>query len=595
MRFLNLEYFKLALAILFFVILTSYSIVSLNVLAYNMDEVNASEDLVAVVDKYPKTVELVNGTSGGFALDYLVTSVGNHFNSLSAKNVSFGVHDNLIETGIICTRVICESNFMQHQNLLDLRDILTVPRIPTNINAGITTGFMLTSSAHYLTQLAPKENFLTITVIDDIDNSPIKGAIVSIHDRKKVTDVNGEVRFENLPKNKTFNVLAQFQNFNPGTTTVTISEIEKERTATIYILPGNLSVIQGRVIDAESNEGVKAALVRTVAGGSAPLHYAITDSFGYYFITDVEPGTYSLIASADGYNKSADKPLVHQNNSVMQNFRLKPHHDNPDLLRHIIYGNVDSNDGVLLENVEIRVDGTYRYALTDSLGYYALTGLTADGTYTISAFAPGFFRGEEEVTLTEIKNLDQETQSLDDDLEESDDKQKLSYDEESSEVNYHMQVMEYINDDLEQTTVITRAEMFQIFFDISTDPTKFQNYGSSRFSDIHTSAWYFTAIAYFERLGLLSGFPDGSFRPNQLATNAEFISFAIRFFEVSLSNTTSDTANHWAEVYLTLGYNHGWIDYFKASEPIDLDDAITRAQSKALINFYLLYDRVEQY
>ena len=135
---------------------------------------------------------------------------------------------------------------------------------------------------------------------------------------------------------------------------------------------------------------------------------------------------------------------------------------------------------------------------------------------------------------------------------------------------------------------MTRAEVFQVFFNISDDPLKYQNYGESAFVDVDSSAWYFDAVSFFERTGKVSGFRDGTFRPYQLMTKAEFIFFAIRFFDIDVvPNEELVQETHWAATYINSGFGGGWLDYFGIANNFNPNAPITRAQSVALINFYL--------
>ena len=137
--------------------------------------------------------------------------------------------------------------------------------------------------------------------------------------------------------------------------------------------------------------------------------------------------------------------------------------------------------------------------------------------------------------------------------------------------------------------VITRAEMLQIFYHLSTDPDKYANNNSTGFTDLDPSSWYFNALAYFERAGLLVGFPDGTVRPGQPITNAEFVSFAIRFFNIENLLTDSMMLSqeaHWAAIYVNLGLSQDWLDYFEIDADFNPDMPITRVQAIALLNFY---------
>lgn len=51
---------------------------------------------------------------------------------------------------------------------------------------------------------------------------------------------------------------------------------------------------------------------------------------------------------------------------------------------------------------------------------------------------------------------------------------------------------------------------------------------TSPFSDITNEHWAFSYVIYMEELGWISGYPDKTFRPNRIATRAEFASFISR-------------------------------------------------------------------
>ena len=137
---------------------------------------------------------------------------------------------------------------------------------------------------------------------------------------------------------------------------------------------------------------------------------------------------------------------------------------------------------------------------------------------------------------------------------------------------------------------MTRAEMMQVFFNISNPSQAVRDsLTSTRFHDVSPNIWYFTAIAYLEARGIVTGFPDGSLRPNEAITNAEFAAMAVRFF--SLADTIApdmlmQATGHWAENYINLGFAHGWFQYFGITETFRPDAPIPRAQAVALLNFY---------
>ncbi len=76
------------------------------------------------------------------------------------------------------------------------------------------------------------------------------------------------------------------------------------------------------------------------------------------------------------------------------------------------------------------------------------------------------------------------------------------------------------------------------------------------FSDVETGAWY---ESYLEKLavlpGIISGYPDGTFRPDDTVSRGEFLKMAICAAQVTIYSYTTDTSRdsiHWAGRYYTL-------------------------------------------
>ena len=133
---------------------------------------------------------------------------------------------------------------------------------------------------------------------------------------------------------------------------------------------------------------------------------------------------------------------------------------------------------------------------------------------------------------------------------------------------------------------ITRAEVAAIFYRLLTDEARaYLESSDSGFSDVQPGDWYHTAVATMVQAGVITGYGDGTFRPNAPITRGEFAAIATRFLSdpYSLDAPFYDTEGHWAEVYINRAYELGWISGYTggAFRP---DKSITRAEVSAIVN-----------
>ncbi|MFR7350454.1 S-layer homology domain-containing protein, partial [Peptoniphilus sp.] len=73
---------------------------------------------------------------------------------------------------------------------------------------------------------------------------------------------------------------------------------------------------------------------------------------------------------------------------------------------------------------------------------------------------------------------------------------------------------------------ITRAEVAMIFARLSLNKS---TAGAPQFKDVKAGDWYKTAIDIIARQGVIKGYEDGTFRPNQPITRREFAAIAARY------------------------------------------------------------------
>ena len=133
---------------------------------------------------------------------------------------------------------------------------------------------------------------------------------------------------------------------------------------------------------------------------------------------------------------------------------------------------------------------------------------------------------------------------------------------------------------------ITRAEVATIFFRLLRDEVRDGAFTTSNtYSDVAYGKWYNNPISTMSALGIITGYPDGTFKPNKPITRAEFAAIAARFDETQSgkSATFSDVIGHWAAREIGIAYYNDWIKGYPDGT-FKPDQNITRAEAMTLIN-----------
>ena len=147
-------------------------------------------------------------------------------------------------------------------------------------------------------------------------------------------------------------------------------------------------------------------------------------------------------------------------------------------------------------------------------------------------------------------------------------------------------IVGYGNGEVRPQNNITRAEVATIFFRLLTDDVRDENLTKTdRYSDVAATSWYNTAVSTLSFMGIITGYPDGTFRPNAAITRAEFAAIAARFDSNGDKTAAkfSDIANHWAKDEISIAYNNGWITGYPNGTFGPQRD-ITRAEAMTLVN-----------
>ena len=169
---------------------------------------------------------------------------------------------------------------------------------------------------------SPTTGILQGTVRDATTSSLISGATVTIvGGTSTTTNSSGFYQFSSITPG-TYSVTAAKAGYDTGTNTgvsVTAGLTTTSNFALVSSAP-TTGTLQGTVTDANTSSLISGATVTIVGGASTT-----TNGSGFYQFTNVTPNTYSVTASASGYNPStANGVAVTAGNTTTQNFALTP-------------------------------------------------------------------------------------------------------------------------------------------------------------------------------------------------------------------------------------------------------------------------------
>ena len=146
-------------------------------------------------------------------------------------------------------------------------------------------------------------------------------------------------------------------------------------------------------------------------------------------------------------------------------------------------------------------------------------------------------------------------------------------------------IMGYKDKTIRPNNNITRAEVATIFFRLLTDESREYYWKESNdFKDIPDNYWACPAISTLTNAGILKGFEDGNFRPNEPVTRAQMATIIARFANLSEGTVSfTDIECHWAQRAIELAAGNGWINGYEDGT-FRPNDKITRAATMAMIN-----------
>ena len=130
---------------------------------------------------------------------------------------------------------------------------------------------------------------------------------------------------------------------------------------------------------------------------------------------------------------------------------------------------------------------------------------------------------------------------------------------------------------------MTRAEVTTMFARLLTEQIEADKTYSSTFNDVAKNCWAANYIGYMQQFGIVTGYTDGSFRPNAPVTRAEFAAIASRFEKLTQgSKSFTDVPNtYWAARYINFAATRGWVTGY-SDGTFKPENPITRAEVAAV-------------
>ena len=152
--------------------------------------------------------------------------------------------------------------------------------------------------------------------------------------------------------------------------------------------------------------------------------------------------------------------------------------------------------------------------------------------------------------------------------------------------DYFAYVVGYSDSTVRPNANISRAEVATIFFRLLKSDIRDGNLtADNEFSDVSDGQWHNKAISTMAKLGIVKGRRADRFDPDASITRAEFAAICARFSTRSVENSSSfsDISGHWAENEIERAAAFGWISGYPDGT-FRPDARITRAEAMTMIN-----------
>ena len=144
----------------------------------------------------------------------------------------------------------------------------------------------------------------------------------------------------------------------------------------------------------------------------------------------------------------------------------------------------------------------------------------------------------------------------------------------------------YVDNTFRPDLPVTRGQVAKMIYALIQDPAKEADVGTSTFTDLPPDHWSYKEIRYLAGKGIMNGYKDNTFGPDKTISRAEFITTICRI-ETPQGTPTStpgtDIVNHWAKANILWAMDKGWITGFPDGS-FRPDSQLSRVQSVIILN-----------
>ncbi len=133
--------------------------------------------------------------------------------------------------------------------------------------------------------------------------------------------------------------------------------------------------------------------------------------------------------------------------------------------------------------------------------------------------------------------------------------------------------------------IMTRAQAAQMFYNLLLEKNV---PGGVEFDDVDADNWYADAVRTLSAAGVIAGYGNGKFGPDDPLTRAQIVTMAMLFSkgETGACDFTDVPETHWAYPYIAGAVRYGWVVGYGDGR-FGPDDPLTRGQAVAIVNHVL--------